>query len=109
MVTTRRHGTAKRAIQSYATDPTSEPTPIGVDSWAGGGSARRRRFLFLPVLVAAFTAPFFVAGAQAVHHLEFQLDGDVLASTTTNVGGNTQAKDWNSFFDSSGNVIPGSL
>src|SRR5262249_55515414 len=28
---------------------------------------------------------------------------DILASTTTNVGGNTQTVDWNSLFDASGN------
>src|SRR5262245_21170057 len=72
------------------------------------GSRRRRRFLYLTFLVAACTALFFVSGAQAVHDLEFQLDGDVSASTTTNVG-HIQTKDWDSFFDSSGSVIPGSL
>jgi hypothetical protein len=69
------------------------------------GSRRRRRFLLLPVLLAATLALFFVAGAQAVHDLQFQLDGDVLASTTTNVGGTTQPLDWNSFFDASGNKL----
>ena len=44
----------------------------------------------------------FVAGAQAVHDEDFQLDGDVLASTTTNVGGTTQTVDWDSLFDLNG-------
>src|SRR5919197_4963495 len=72
------------------------------------GSRRRRRFSFLPLLVVACTALFFVAGAQAVHDLDFQLDGDVLASTTTNVG-HVQTKDWNNFFNPSGGPVAGSL
>jgi hypothetical protein len=40
--------------------------------------------------------------ALAVHDLVFQLDGDVLASTTTNVGGHTQTIDWDSLFDANG-------
>ena len=45
------------------------------------GSTRRRRFLFWPLLAAAFTALFFVAGAQAVHDTgAFQLDGNALTS-----------------------------
>src|SRR5262249_31480385 len=75
------------------------------------GSRRRRRFRFLvlPVLVGAVIALFTAGSALAVHDLAFQLDGDVSASTTTSVGGNTQSKDWDSFFDSSGSLIPGSL
>ena len=34
------------------------------------------------------------------------LDGDVLASTTTNVGGVTQTVDWDSLFDANGNELP---
>jgi len=45
--------------------------------------------------------------AFAVHDLSFQLDGDVSASTTTTVGGNTQSLDWDSLFTSAGaNVDP---
>src|SRR5437762_11482882 len=68
------------------------------------GSKRRRRFryLFLPVLLGAAIALFSAGSALAVHDLAFQLDGDVSASTTTNVGGNTQSLDWDSLFDSSG-------
>jgi hypothetical protein len=37
-----------------------------------------------------------------VHDLTFQLDGDVSASTTTSVGGNTQTLDWDSIFTAAG-------
>ena len=53
------------------------------------GSRKRRRFLLLPVLVIAFISLFVITAAQAVHDEDFQLDGDVLASPGTNVGGNT--------------------
>jgi hypothetical protein len=43
------------------------------------------------------------APANAVHDEQFQLDGDVSAATTTNVGGHVQTLDWDSFFDSAGN------
>jgi hypothetical protein len=43
--------------------------------------------------------------AFAVHDLEFQLDGDVSASTTTNVGGTTQTIDWDSLFDANGDEL----
>ncbi len=32
------------------------------------GSKKRRRFLFVPILLVAFAALFMVAGAQAVHN-----------------------------------------
>jgi hypothetical protein len=69
-------------------------------------SRRRRRFLLVPILLAATLLALFVAGAaRAVHDAEFQLDGDVIASTTTNVGGTIQLLDWNSFFDASGTPL----
>ena len=53
---------------------------------------------------------FVIAGiALAVHDLQFQLDGNVLASSSTNVGGHAQPKDWDSFFNSSGQKISGAL
>ena len=70
------------------------------------GSRRRRRFLLVPMLVVSAVALMFVAGAQAVHGEAFQLDGDVLASTTTTVGGVTQTVDWDSLFDANGNELP---
>jgi hypothetical protein len=46
------------------------------------GSRRRRRFLFAPILLAACTALFWIAGAQAVHDTgTFQLDGDASSAT----------------------------
>ena len=45
------------------------------------GSTRRRRFLFVPLLLAACIALFVVAGAQAVHDTTlFQLDGNALST-----------------------------
>jgi hypothetical protein len=47
------------------------------------GSKRRRRFLFVPILLVACTAMFYIAGAQGVHDLGvFQLDGDAVTNTT---------------------------
>src|SRR3954447_7702053 len=47
------------------------------------GSVRRRRFLFWPILMAACTALFFVAGAQAVHDTgSFELDGNATTATS---------------------------
>jgi hypothetical protein len=70
------------------------------------GSRRRRRFLLGPILLATTLLALFVAGAaRAVHDAEFQLDGDVIASTTTNVGGTTQLLDWDSFFNASGTPL----
>ena len=68
------------------------------------GSRRRRRFLLVPMLVVAAAAMMFVAGAQAVHGEAFQLDGDVLASTTTTIGGVTQNVDWDSLINADGTV-----
>lgn len=74
------------------------------------GSPRRRWTLLLPLIAALALGLFFVAGAQAVHDEEFQLDGDVIASTTTTVppGPNppaeTQLLDWNSLFNADGST-----
>jgi hypothetical protein len=58
------------------------------------GSRKRRSFLFLPILLVACTALFYIAGAQAVHDTGvFQLDGD--AATATNTAGTpTATDDW---------------
>ncbi len=67
------------------------------------GSKRRRRFQFAAILSLVALLGIFVAQpALAVHDMAFQLDGDVIASTTTNVGGSTQNFDWDSIFNSSG-------
>src|SRR5439155_8356847 len=71
------------------------------------GSKRRKRFLWVPMLLIACTALFVIGNAQAVHDLTFQLDGDVSASTTTSVGGNTKSLDWDSLFTAAGaNIDP---
>jgi hypothetical protein len=77
------------------------------------GSRRRRRFLFVSLLLIAAAALLFVGAAQAVHDETFQLDGDALASTTTNICSvgetppcHAQSFDWDSFFDSAGAKSP---
>ncbi len=58
----------------------------------------KRRWALLIASVAVLT--LLLGGiALAVHDLKFQLDGDVTASTTTNVGGSLQPHDWDSFFN----------
>ena len=73
-----------------------------------------RRWLKYIAALGLLVATLVVAGiALAVHDLKFQLDGDVSASTPTNVGGNAQPYDWDSFFNSSsattGKPISGTL
>ncbi|EWT00075.1 hypothetical protein N865_18020 [Intrasporangium oryzae NRRL B-24470] len=46
-----------------------------------------------------------VPAAYAVHDQAFQLDGDVAASTTTNIGGSVQNYDWSSLFGTSGEKL----
>jgi hypothetical protein len=67
-----------------------------------GGKRQRRMLLGGGASIAVLVA-LLVSNAFAVHDETFQLDGDVSATTTTNVGGNTQTLDWDSFFDASGN------
>src|SRR5213593_4817171 len=56
------------------------------------GSKRRKRFLWVPMLLVACTALFLIASAQAVHDTgRFQLDGD--AATGTNTAGTPAATD----------------
>jgi len=69
------------------------------------GSRRRKRWLGVPVAFVAVLALWFVTGAQAVHDLDFQLDGDVSASTQTHVpAAKTQLVDWDSLFDANGDT-----
>ena len=70
------------------------------------GGRRRRWTLLLPLVAVIAVGLMWIAGAQAVHGENFQLDGNVLAASTTNVGGVTQNLDWDSLFDSSGNEKP---
>jgi len=66
------------------------------------GSRKRRRFLLVPLCLVVLVGLLVVGGAQAVHDEDFQLDGDVDATTTTNIGGELQAVDWSSLFNSDG-------
>jgi hypothetical protein len=68
--------------------------------------ARRRWRTLIAAIAAVGALGVFAITALAVHDLKFQLDGDVLASTTTNVGGNLQPFDWDSLFDSAGATKP---
>src|SRR5262245_48028974 len=70
------------------------------------GSRRRRRFLIVPMLLVAATALLLVGAAQAVHDETFQLDGNIAAGPPTNLSGNSQAFDWESFFDAAGQEAP---
>ena len=72
------------------------------------GSRKRRRFLFVPIVLVACIALFVVAGAQAVHDETFQLDGNTVTGAPTNIGGHTQNVDWDSLFDANGDTV-GSL
>jgi hypothetical protein len=68
------------------------------------GLTRKRakpRWLALGLIVALLTG-LGATAVLAVHDEAFQLDGDVLAATTTSVGGSTQTVDWDSLFDSAG-------
>jgi len=65
----------------------------------------RVRYLVAAVVLLAGVMSFGRT-AGAVHDESFQLDGDVSASTTTNIGGNVQTLDWDSFFDSAGAEKP---
>jgi hypothetical protein len=64
------------------------------------GSRRRRRFLIVPILCIAALALFMAGSAQAVHDLNFELDGNI----AVDAGG--PAFDWESFFDSAGAENP---
>ncbi|MCI0582591.1 MAG: hypothetical protein L0227_06795 [Chloroflexi bacterium] len=62
-----------------------------------------RRWLTALATLAVITGSLYLSGvALAVHDETFQLDGDVIASTTTNAGGSTQTVDWDSIFTSAG-------
>jgi hypothetical protein len=67
---------------------------------------RGRRPLAALAILSIVAGSILASGiALAVHDEDFQLDGDVLSSTTTNVGGSTQAVDWDAIFDADGAAI----
>jgi hypothetical protein len=54
-------------------------------------------------ILSLVTGVFVVSGTVlAVHDETFQLEGDAIASTTTNVGGHLQSVDWDSIFTAAG-------
>jgi hypothetical protein len=66
------------------------------------GSRRRRRFLFVPILLVACTALFLIGSAQAVHDLDFQLDGETTSTAFSPPTGSSPALDWNDLFTATG-------
>src|SRR5438552_13418242 len=74
------------------------------------GSKRRKRFLWVPTLLIACIALFVIGNAQAVHDLQFQLDGNTATScgtvphcVTTGTGAG-QIYDWDSLFNADGST-----
>jgi hypothetical protein len=68
----------------------------------GSVRGRRKRSFAIGSVGAVALLALVISNAFAVHDFTFQLDGDVSASTTTNVGGTTQTLDWDSIFTSAG-------
>jgi hypothetical protein len=69
------------------------------------GSQRRRRFLWVPMLLVACAALFLIAGAQAVHNTGlFQLDGNADSSVPT--GYPAGLEDWNNICKAHLGVAP---
>ena len=65
-----------------------------------------RRLLTALATLAVISGSFYIAGvALAVHDEDFQLDGDTLSSTSTNVGGSTQDVDWDLIFGADGESL----
>jgi hypothetical protein len=64
---------------------------------------RGRRPLTALAVLSLVTSLFVASGTVlAVHDEDFQLDGDVISSTATNVGGSAQAVDWDQIFTAAG-------
>ena len=66
------------------------------------GSRRRRRFLFVPMLLVACTALFLIGSAQAVHETDFQLDGETTNTAYSAPTGSSPDLDWNDLFTATG-------
>ena len=69
------------------------------------GSPRRRWTLLLPLMAMIAVGLFYVTGAQAVHDEQFQLEGNVISSDDTSIGGNSQTVDWADLFDADGDEL----
>jgi len=64
---------------------------------------RGRRWLTALATLAVISGTLVLGStALAVHEEDFQLDGDVLESTTTSIGGSDQTVDWDTIFDADG-------
>jgi hypothetical protein len=63
------------------------------------GSKRRKRFLWVPVLLIACLTLFVIGSAQAVHDLQFQLDGDTTSTAYSPPTGSNPPFDWNDIFN----------
>src|SRR5438094_664686 len=76
-----------------------------------GGRKGRRLLVSVPMFAAVALASLYIVGsAQAVHELDFQLDGDVShACPTGNTFCTAAQKDWADFFDASGSPISGAV
>ena len=61
-----------------------------------------RRRLVVAAVSASLVASLGITAVLAVHDEDFQLDGDVLSSTTTSAGGTTQGVDWDAIFNANG-------
>jgi len=68
------------------------------------GSRRRRRFLFVSLLLVACTALFLAGSAQAVHDLAFQLDGETTSTAYSPPPNSNPAFDWNDIFNVTNNA-----
>lgn len=64
--------------------------------------AGARKALIVVATVTTLVVSTGVISVLAVHDESFQLDGDVIASTATSVGGAAQAQDWDSVFTAAG-------
>jgi hypothetical protein len=76
------------------------------------GSAKRRRFLFVPVVLVAALALFWIAGAQGSAPQSagvFQLDGNAFSSDTVTGLDGAGSEDWNNICPSTltGGAAPG--
>jgi len=70
------------------------------------GRSRRLRFVIALASCLLLVGLILAPSALAVHDLDFQLDGDIDDTTTTNVGGEEQTVDWETLFDSAGVTKP---
>lgn len=66
------------------------------------GGRRRRRFLLVPILLVVCTALLLIGSAQAVHELDFQLDGETTNTAYSPPTGSSPDVDWNDLFTATG-------